>query len=415
MSRHAFLAALALCLLLHPVPGRAASVDRCEVVGAATVDVARQGDMVPLTGLADDGSSVAAVAMCGGRAGGVTWEVTAQQTVREGGDDRRSLRLTRLSRSIHLDDAWRLTVGKTPRGWDVGYAAQPLDFLGQSRRLGDLEDRYHEREASVLAALDYSTGEAGYSLIVADDRQDEDRQLQVIALAERQVGATQLLGVVQKPEKQPLGVGGGFSTVVGAALELHGSAFFRQGSAHPVHRSLLDNQPAFFRAGDEPVGAWRRESGRVFPRWVVGGQWTHESGLNVVAEWVHDGAKLSGAEWSRLRSLTRFHALGARLGVPSAGVDGNLRHDARVLSPDGAMRDYAFVRLSRPFNGWDGEVRGLVNMVDFSTALGLRVTIPVGPAARVWLDASANVGRTGSEFGEVPAVGAITLATSITF
>ncbi len=421
ISRCAPLAALAILLLPQPAPVRAAPVDRCEVVGAARLEVDRQGGMIPLPGLADDGGSVTAVAVCGGRAAGVAWEVTGRQTVREGGDDRRALRLTRLSRSVPLDDAWSLTVGKTPRGWGVGYAAQPLDFLGQSRRPGDLEDRYHEREASVLAALDYTAGAVGYSLIVADTRQSREPQLQVIALAERQVGATHLVAVAQKPERMAPGLGGGFSSVIGAALELHGSAFFRQGSEHPVHRALLDNRPAFFgpstffAAGETPVGPWRRDSGRVYARWVVGGQWTHETGLNVVAEWLHDGARLSGAEWSRLRALTRFHASGAALGVPPAGVEGNLRHDARLLAPDGAMRDTAFLRLSRPFDGWDGEVRALVNAVDFSSALGLRVTVPLRGAARVWLDAAATVGRPGSEFGEVPAAGAITLATSITF
>lgn len=415
MSRRAALAAIALAVLVPSTSAPAAPVDGCEIVGAATLAAERRSALVPVPGLAEDGASATAVAVCGGSVAGAAWEVTGRQSGREGGDDRRALRLTRLSRSVPLDDAWSVTVGKTPRGWDVGYAAQPLDVLGQSRRLGDLEDRLHEREHSVLAALDYSTGNAAFSLIVADDRQAGVAQGQLIALAERQIGPTRLLGVAQKPETQPPGIGGGFSSVVGAALELHGSAFVRQGSVHPVHRSLVDDRPAFFAPGEDPVGAWRHDSGRLYARWVVGGQWTHASGLNVLAEWLHDGARLSRREWGQLRSLARFHASGAALGVPPEGVAGNLRHDARLLSPDGAMRDYAFVRLSRPFEGWDGEVRALVNAVDLSTAFGLRLTVPVHATARLWLDASATAGRPGSEFGEVPAAGTVTLATSITF
>lgn len=411
---------LALALVLTLLPSLAAAVEpQCEAIAAVRADTERRTAMAPLSGLAEDGASLLGVGVCAGRTAAATWEVTARQDMREGGEDRRALRVTRLSRRFHLDDAWSLTLGKEARGWDVGYAAQPLDVLGQAPLGGGLEDRLHEREASVLVALDGALGDSGFSLIVADDRRDPASAAQIIALAERQIGQAHVLALVQKPERQSPGAGAAVSTVVGAALELHASAFVRRGSDRPIHRALLDGRPAFFGPGATPVADWRRDDGTLFAQGVAGGQWTAESGLNVVAEWIHDGAKLSRSQWARLRALTRFHANGAALGVPPAGVTGNLRDDARMLSPGGAMRDYAFVRLSQPFDGWDGEVRALVNAADGSAALGLRVTVPLAGlgngAARLWVDATTTAGRAGSEFGEVPAAQSLTVATSIPF
>lgn len=345
----------------------------------------------------------------------MVWQLRADEIRSEGGGERHALALRHLYRRIEVDDSWSVTLGKAARGWDFGYAAQPLDFLGDPRDVNDVEDRFHLRKASVFGGVDYASGNSTYGLVIGEYRQTGDNQPQVIATAETQFGATHVLAVAQKPEEQPPGIGAGFSTVVGQSLELHGSAFFRQGTARKIHRSLLDGRKTFYRKGDDPIADWRAASTRWFPRWVTGGQWTAESGLNVVTEWLHDESGLSRDQWSLLRDLADFHAAGASLGLPGDAIEGNLRNDARTLSLGGSMRDYVFLRLALPFGGMDGELRTLVNAADLSTSWGIRLTWPFGQGARLWLDASLNAGRTGTEFNEVPAARAAVLATSVNF
>jgi len=88
--------------------------------------------------------------------------------------------------------------------------------------------------------------------------------------------------------------------------------------------------------------------------------------------------------------------------VPPQAIAGNLGFDAASLSRGGTMREYVFLRLAQPFGQVDAEVNSLVNAFDVSAALGTRITYKASPRLQLWVDARWSVGRSGTEFGEVP-------------
>lgn len=384
---------------------------RCEAIATAT-DRAERTGMFRVSGLAADrGWSKRAVGLCGGAVEEVVWRGRAEAALDPDGHERHRIELRHLYRSFAVEEGWTATLGKAPRGWDVGYAAQPIDFLGDRKSVRDPEDRLGERKASAFAALDHTAGPWSAFAVFGEYRLAGDRRPQFILSAERNFGALHAQAITQAPRGEPPGLGGAVTQVIGQALELHASGFVRQGNDRPVHQGVVaDEGFRLFRRGEQPVAAWQADDGRLFPRWVAGGQWTSEDGLNLVAEWVHDRRGLSRSQWHRLAALTDLHAA-----APPAAADGNLRFDASSLWPAGTMRDYAFLRAAKSVAGVDAEARALVNLADGSADLGLRLTLPILERFRLWLDLDAAVGRPRSEFGSVPGAATALLAASATF
>ena len=289
------------------------------------------------------------------------------------------------------------------RGWDPGYIAQPLDFLGQPKNVRDLEDRLSERQASVFVELGRNTTEWSTSFIIGENRMYAEPQGQAIIVVEKNFNGTNMLLVTQKTFDQPAGIGSGMSTVIGEGLELHGSFFTRRGTRRPIHLSLLNYDFKFYGPNEFPVSDYRLHDDHWYSQWVIGGQWTVPSGLNVLLEWTHDESGLSPAQWDELVALTQFHANGASLGVPSAAVSGNLAYDADTLSRNGgSMQDYLFVRFSYPLQSLEFEISSLINTYDQSHSSGIRITYKPAQRWQTWIDMRWNQGDTGTEFGEVP-------------
>ncbi len=402
------LAALtALFIAIKPVTAAPPLV--CEAFVAPNM-VHERSNMFRVDGLSDpDGAAVEGGALCGGTFEGWNWQVRGAVTY-EDGDWDPDPTIRRLSHAFEIDDQWTFTIGKEPRGWDGAYVAQPLDFLGDVKDYVDIKDRLGELEPSILAAVDYFGEDWTLSAVVGENRTYDQKRVQMILTAERNLGGTNVQALLQKTPEQPLGLGGGLSSVIGQSLELHFSVFARQGTARPIHRSLVDGDFRFFPSANNPIGAHRINDDKWYPRWVTGGQWTAVSGLNFLAEWMHDQRGLNSTQWNRLKRLTDFHASGNAFGVSGEAIDGNLRYDAASIRVGGNMRDYLFLRASYPVEQWEFEANALTNLHDASVSSGLRVTREIRDDLIAWLELRANLGRDGTEFGEVPTGHSVFLA-----
>ena len=388
---------------------------RCEAIGVARDNHARPGSFRVGDLIAQSGPSGEGIGLCGGTVEGLVWEVRADGFAQTSGYATDRLYLRQLYRRFPLAEDWAVTVGRGLRGWDVGYVAQPVDFLGQSKNIYDLEDRFSERKTSAYAALDHFVDDWTLTGTLGQYRLYDRSLPEAIFTAETDIDGTHLLLITQKTRYQPAGGGGAISSVIGQALELHASGFARQGTDRPIHLSLINDESRFFPAGDNPVAAWRLHDARWYPRWVVGGQWTDDSGLNLMAEWTHDASGLTKNQWTQLMALTDFHANGARFGVPAAGIAGNLKDDAATLGQNGSMQDYLLLRVDYPLIWLETELRSLINLQDGSTSWGLRLTHNLSDNMRAWLQFDCNLGGGRSEFAQVPLGHDGLLAVSVIF
>jgi hypothetical protein len=395
-----------LAMAMQSTLGAAEDI-HCEAFGKVESSRARSSTLNPDGSLTIVTKSNELGSLCDGAHFGWNWQVRA--AAREQWDTSNSdssdyeIVLRQAYRTFDLGDQWTLTAGRKLRGWDTGYSAQPIDFLGEKKNSADLEDRLSERTPSVFLAFDHIGDDWTNSVIFAENRLYEKKRPQILLTAETNRHGTNLQLILQKTSDQPWGGGGGASTVIGKALELHGSFFGRRGTARPIHLSLINDDFRFYGPGENPVSEHRLHDGTWYPQWVVGGQWTAESGLNLLMEWTHDSSGLTPEKWRQLLALSGFHAGGAAFGVPPAGIRGNVAFDAATLSRvGGTMQDYAFARAVYPFTQFDAEAYALINAYDRSSAAGVRFTYKVSRRFQSWLDLRWNRGHDGTEFGEVP-------------
>lgn len=396
-------------------PAHAEDELHCQAIGVAENNHAR-ATTFRTNGLIDrPGNSLEGIGICGGTVERFVWEVRASGFGQDDGYATDALYLRQLYRRFEINEDWGLTAGRGLRAWDVGYVAQPTDFLGSGKSIYDLEDRLSQRRTSTFAALDHFVD--GWTLnAIVGQYHGFDRSLpQAILSADADIKGTHMTLLGQKTRYQPVGVGADISSVIGQSLELHASGFARQGTDRPIHQSLLDNDFRFYPSGSTPVSSWRRDDERWYPRWVVGGQWTDDSGLNLMLEWKYDASGLSKSQWNRLMSLTDFHANGGQLGVSSSAINGNLKNDAATMQSNGTMRSYLFLRAAYPQEWLESEIHTLINLADGSSNWGVRFTHNLTDSVKSWIEFNANVGSGHQEFAQVPLARNVLLALSTTF
>jgi ABC-type phosphate/phosphonate transport system substrate-binding protein len=98
---------------------------------------------------------------------------------------------------------------------------------------------------------------------------------------------------------------------------------------------------------------WQPATVRRVAQALLGGTWTHQSQLSLLAEAWWDGSALSGADWARWRQRNRLLADLPARGAPAAAAAGNLAWQLSAFSTSPSLRrGNIFVRLSWEHEGW---------------------------------------------------------------
>ncbi|MFZ2306968.1 MAG: hypothetical protein WAW34_06560 [Rhodoferax sp.] len=217
--------------------------------------------------------------------------------------------------------AWQWSAGKKVVSWDVGYGFRPNDLVQQEVRRTLAAEPLEGRPLLMAEHFDADTA---WSLVWVNPTEERSasgaREAALAARGYWRAGAVDWHGFARRGEHTGSSVGTAVSWVASDALELHASL-----------------------RGDENS---RRQ-------WLIGGTWTAESQLSLLAEAWHDDMALTDAQWSAWSDHNQALPLGLAHGMPTAAVAGALASQARAFSTASNLRqDNVFLRLSWQHERW---------------------------------------------------------------
>lgn len=248
--------------------------------------------------------------------------------------------------AAHDDGAWQFSAGKKIVAWDVGYGFRPNDMVQQEERLGLVGSTAQGRP--VLMA-EHFTADTAWSLVALHPTgSSQDRGVLEPALAGRvyqRNGALDSFGFARLGARNGASVGAALAWVASDALELHGSLRYLsrvdRTAIHPAANGLVGSTP------------WRTGTVDDVTQLLVGGTWTHESQLSLLAEAWWDGTAMSDSQWDAWSQRNTQLANLATHGAPAAAVAGNLawQADAFGVSPS-LRRNNVLLRVSWQNGAW---------------------------------------------------------------
>lgn len=246
----------------------------------------------------------------------------------------------------HDGGAWQYSAGKKIVAWDVGYGFRPNDMVQQEARR-PLVSRTLEGRA-LLMAEHFSASRAWSFVLVNPTKPAEQAGEQEPALAARlyqRDGAMDWHGFARLGSHTGASVGGAVSWVATDALELHSSLRFSERvdskAIDPNASGLVSSNP------------WRASTVQDVTQLLVGGTWTNEHQLSLLAEAWWDGTAPDDAQWDAWGRRNAQLARLASLGAPAAAVAGNLAWQAEAFSASPSLRrGNVFLRLSWQMDVW---------------------------------------------------------------
>jgi len=241
---------------------------------------------------------------------------------------------------------WQWSAGKKVVSWDVGYGFRPNDLVQQEVRRTLVAETLEGRPLLMAEHFDADTA---WSLVWVNPSNERDNTgAQEAALAARaywRAGAVDWHGFARQGEHSGTSVGAAVSWVASDALELHASARAYQ---HADGTSTV--LPGSALATSNP---WRASQSGAGQQWLIGGTWTNDSQLSLLAEAWHDDTALTDAQWSAWSARNQALPLWLARGVPAAAVAGNLAWQGKAFGVTNSLRqDNVFLRLSWQHERW---------------------------------------------------------------
>jgi len=336
---------------------------------------------------------------------GVTSVATLQAQRVEGRATRSSAWFNELYASTDAA-GWQFSAGKKIVAWDVGYGFRPNDFVEQEVRRTLLSVTPEGRP--VLTAEHFDASTAWTLVIVNPTKRHDDRGADEPALAARvyrRDGALDWHGFARWGVRTGASAGAALAWVAGESLELHASA-----------RYILDADTLAIGPGADLVSAnpWQPASVTHTGQALIGGTWTNERQISLLAEAWWDGTAPSDSQWdawnarnSRLRSLAGV--------APPTAVAGNLAWQANAFGAAGNLRHTnLFARLSWQYDKWQPALDMLYTPAD----AGRIVTASLGwQGDRVRIDAGTRVysGPSSAVLAQVPTRRVVYVAATWSF
>jgi hypothetical protein len=241
---------------------------------------------------------------------------------------------------------WSFSAGKRIVGWDVGYGFRPNDVVEQEARRTLLSVTPEGRPLLMAEHFDASTA---WSFVLVNPTKPRDEPgANEPALAARlylRDGSVDWHGFARSGSHTGASVGAAVAWVASESVELHGSLRL-------IARAdtLVSNASggALLRANP-----WQgARTGRASQA-LVGGTWTNEAQLSLLAEAWWDGTALTDARWDDWNARNRDLALLIGTPAPTGAVAGNLGWQASAFNASASLRrGNLFGRLSWQHDKW---------------------------------------------------------------
>ncbi|TXT35429.1 MAG: hypothetical protein FD135_4914 [Comamonadaceae bacterium] len=276
---------------------------------------------------------------------GLTGVLTLQQQRQDGSATDSRAWVNELFAS-HDAGAWQFSAGKKIVSWDVGYGYRPNDMVQQEVRRALVSSTPEGRPMLVAEHFDADTA---WSLVWVNPTASVNAPgAQEPALAARlyqRFGAADAYGFARLGARSGASGGAALAWVTNEALELHSSLRFSK----QVDSQAIDPSATALVARNP----WQPSSAQNVTQWLVGGTWTNQEQLSLLAEAWWDGSAPSDAQWSNWTQRNRqLSALAAR-GAPAAAVAGNLAWQAQAFGvSQNLRRSNVYLRLSWQKEAW---------------------------------------------------------------
>jgi hypothetical protein len=313
-----------------------------------------------------------------------------------------SVEVQELYTTFNVREGLQATVGKSFLSWDVSYASRPVNFFARETDYLDIRD-YRRRISGVpMVALSWTGNMGVLTGVVASDCVEDRHRGQWALRAQGHRGAAEVAALIRGRSGGPCGFGGTVTYVQGRSLELHGSLFLNRELDNRRHRTAMVDSFPFPDSGSPDIYTKETADYTWIPHLVLGCQYTTESLVNILVEYIHDGAGFSRSQWDHLlRAAEDFRSIGM-LDTPKSAVERNLFDRADALRRHLARQDYFFVRGSASWTETEGSIGALIGLADGGVSLSGTLSYQPDASWDVWAEVRRNMGPKGSEFGEVP-------------
>jgi len=241
---------------------------------------------------------------------------------------------------------WSFSAGKKIVGWDVGYGFRPNDVVEQEARRTLLSVTPEGRP--LLMAEHFDASSAWSFVLVNPIKPRDEAGATEPALAARvyqRDGSVDWHGFARYGAHTGASLGAAAAWVASDAIELHASVRWL---ARADTLASAASGAALLRANP-----WQAARTGPTGQALIGGTWTNEAQLSLLAEAWWDGTALSDAQWDDWNARNRGLASLVGPPAPISAVAGNLGWQTSAFNASASLRRAnLFARLSWQHDKW---------------------------------------------------------------
>ena len=286
-------------------------------------------------------------------------------------------------------------LGKKNIAEGVGYAWNPTDFLTGSKESDQAEDTREKREERVGVIclkgeyfLPYLTLTAVVAPKLEQWGQRADTRALVKIYALIRDFDFSLIAYAEEKKRPKLGLN--FSSTIGESLEVHGETSLQQGTYRYYVNQIAPGYYEFIQKN--------RESERLFPKVLVGGQYTLPDNTNIILEYYHNQGGYNFSEWRDYLEYLKF--CGERYEDESLYVLYLLMGNT-YFTPTNLRQNYLFLRFSRPdiLDLFEVSCNSIFNLDDIRCLINTKIDYQGMPDFSLYLLGNFFFGDGETEFG----------------
>ncbi len=314
--------------------------------------------------------------------------------------------------------SFHITIGKKILKWGTGYAFNPCGVIEPGRQASDPSDRREQYQGRQIVAFDAFSGDRSFTLLYANESRYRDTfhrgKHELASRIYALVGGLDLSLISHWKEKEKFKLGVSTAYTYGSHIELHSELIGQMGSTKQYHLVLSDPNFQPIPHSSSYVARYQH-SNKIFPRLLVGAQYTFDNGISLMIEYFYNREGLTHQEWQWWRQFV-LKQVDATTTVPPDPLSFMNFYDAlATLDRSGSMRHYGFCRGYWPQQRFGLELLLLNNLVDGSGVGVMTFNYVVRTNFTGWIRGEFYAGRHASEFGLLFFRSAILLGAKYSF
>ena len=303
--------------------------------------------------------------------------------------------LDELYLELNPSESFFFNIGKQNITEGVGYAWNPTDFLTGLEEIDqgqDTREKREEREGVICLRGEYFLPHLTLTAVASPRMESWGQKADARALVKvyaliRNLDFS-LIAYAEEKKRPKLGLN--FSSTVGESLEVHGEASLQKGT----YRYYLNQTDA----GHYEFIQKRKESEELYPKFLVGGQYTFLDNTNLVLEYYHNQEGYDSSEWRDYFEYLKF--CGERYEDESLYVPYLLMGNT-YFNLTNFRQNYLFLRFSKPnvLDLFEVSSNNIYNLDAASLLMNVKIDYQGMQDLSFYISGTFFLGAEDSEFG----------------